>query len=81
VKADDDVAFGCHILLECVVVAFRLTCFGCKPNILIGMGDDSILDVVTSGEALPWSSIYVMFGSTGVDDRPLIFEVIFGNHC
>jgi hypothetical protein len=53
VKADDDVAFGCHILLECVVVASRLTCFGCKPNVLIGMGDDSILDVVTSGEALP----------------------------
>jgi hypothetical protein len=44
------------------------------------MGDNSILDIVTSVEALPWSSIYTMFGLAGVDGHPLIFEVISGNH-
>jgi hypothetical protein len=44
------------------------------------MGDDSILDVVNSVAALPWSSIYVMFDLAVVDYRPLIFEVISGNH-
>jgi hypothetical protein len=58
----------------------RLTCPRCKPNLLIGMGDDSILDVVNSVAALPWSSIYAMFDLAVVDYRPLIFEVISGNH-
>jgi hypothetical protein len=44
------------------------------------MGDDSIIDVVNSVAALPWSSIYAMFDLSVVDYRPLIFEVISGNH-
>jgi hypothetical protein len=45
------------------------------------MGNVGILHVMTSLEALPWSFIYVMFGSDGVDGHSLIFEIIFSSHC
>jgi hypothetical protein len=80
VKADEDVPFWCHILLEGIMIASHIDTLKCKPNPAIVLGDDGILDVMTTMKVLPWSSMYATFGPASVDGRPLIFEVIFGSH-
>jgi hypothetical protein len=59
----------------------RLAYFGYKPNPTLGMGDVGILHVMTLLKALPWSLIYALFGSDGVDGCSLIFEIISNSHC
>jgi hypothetical protein len=59
--------FGVISFLKASWLPLRLIRSRCKPNPAIVLGDDGILKVMTSMEVLPWSSIYMTFGSVGVD--------------